>query len=472
MFKKVFFTLVVLSLTISACGSNQSSGTSLSIENKSAVDLGDEQLQVPPLQEDEQRGQDNGNPPPPQEDGQQGQNNGNPPAPQDGSQQGQGSGSGYNVEQAISDHAQLTTIAFDALAFLTGDQCTDTFLPPSKIADFFGFQYLRDNDSGQLGHNTSFLPLAANNVLYILTDEQIGQLISLAEEQTPLIEEYGYQRFTLMDAFRRQLEGQTPSDSANLSAEAVMDYSATLFRLDGEISLRRAQVLGEIVRTMTPNQIEAMQQLTATGSEGWSDVGDQVDKQSMSHEMHVAVMTYASQLFSWYAGSIEADTYFCPERHGTYFGSFYLKDIPAMGNPGYSISTSLTGDAGESLLNLLDEIQRALITDLVNLQSESLREIVTTREQIATELRQLMTQENIDTALVLQLSERYGELDGYISYLYATNFAEVYKSLTPAQQAELDTLRTSLEITTCSGAYLYSDNIPMPIVDNTNFMFK
>ncbi len=58
-----------------------------------------------------------------------------------------------------------------------------------------------------------------------------------------------------------------------------MDYSATLFRLDGEISLRRAEVLGEIVRTMTPDQIEAMQQLTTTGSEGWSDVGDQVDKQ-------------------------------------------------------------------------------------------------------------------------------------------------------------------------------------------------
>jgi hypothetical protein len=31
-------------------------------------------------------------------------------------------------------------------------------------------------------------------------------------------------------------------------------------------------------------------------------------------------MAYASDLFSWYAGSIDADVYYCPERHGTYFG--------------------------------------------------------------------------------------------------------------------------------------------------------
>ena len=52
----------------------------------------------------------------------------------------------------------------------------------------------------------------------------------------------------------------------------------------------------------------------------------------------------------WYAGNVEADVYFCPERHATYFGSFYMKDIPAMGNPNFSISTSLTGDSGEAFL--------------------------------------------------------------------------------------------------------------------------
>jgi hypothetical protein len=45
-------------------------------------------------------------------------------------------------------------------------------------------------------------------------------------------------------------------------------------------------------------------------------------------------MTYAGDIYSWYAGSVEADVYFCPERQGTYFGSFYLKDTPVMSTGG------------------------------------------------------------------------------------------------------------------------------------------
>jgi len=56
----------------------------------------------------------------------------------------QGKGGGYSIEQAVSDRAQLSTIAFDGLAFLTGDFGCNTFLPPGKVADFCGFQYMRD----------------------------------------------------------------------------------------------------------------------------------------------------------------------------------------------------------------------------------------------------------------------------------------------------------------------------------------
>ena len=45
----------------------------------------------------------------------------------------------YTMSQTISDEAQMMTIAFDALAFMTGDACSDTFLPPGKVADYAGF---------------------------------------------------------------------------------------------------------------------------------------------------------------------------------------------------------------------------------------------------------------------------------------------------------------------------------------------
>ena len=61
-------------------------------------------------------------------------------APQRGEQPGGSSPEGkqsmthraMTIEQTVSDEAQRNTIAFDALAFLTGDLCADSFLPPQK----------------------------------------------------------------------------------------------------------------------------------------------------------------------------------------------------------------------------------------------------------------------------------------------------------------------------------------------------
>ena len=390
----------------------------------------------------------------------------NPPPPSSDTSE-----SHYNVEQATSDRAQLNTIAFDALAWMTGDFCSDTFLPPGKVTDYFGFQYLRDNDPDEMGHNTSFVPRIANSVLYILTDDQIADLITLAEEQVDSINAIAEMRFPLIDAFRRHLEGDIPTGTDGLDLDSVMAYGADLFKLDGEVSLGRAEGLGSIARSLTTQQRTDLADLAAGGSLSWPDLPDQVDKQTMPHDVHVAVMTYASEFFSWYAGSVEADVYFCPERHGTYFGSFYMKDMPAMGNPGFSISTSLTGDKGEAFLNLLTSAQRAVIEGLVDEQRAALLEIVAVREDISTELRKLMIQTSIDEASIMNLSERYGELDAQIAALYAIAFTDIYRTLSSSQIAEMHDLR-DLDGYSCNGAYLYSENIAMPTIGNTDFLFE
>lgn len=393
-------------------------------------------------------------------------NEGHRPGEQPGGHTG-----GYSVEQAVSDRAQLTTIAFAGLAHLTGDLCGDTFLPPGKVSDFFGFQYLRDTDSGEMGHNTAFVPRSANNILYILNDVQKAKLIALAKKQVTQINAFGYERFPLMKAFRRHLEGDIPAGSNGLDKQAVIKYSAELYRLDGRLSFQRARVLGGIIRSLDKEQRAYLDKMAAGNSLSWLDLPDQVDKQSFSHEEHVAVMTYASEMFSWYAGSVEADTYFCPERHGMYFGAFYMKDIPAMGNPDYSISTQITGDSGEAFLKILTDSQRELITSLVNIQREALKEIVSTRRAISEKLRQFMQQESVDEDAVLALSKKYGELDGEISYYYAMHFADVYKTLSNAQKKQLMALR-NLKDFSCNGAFLYSRNIAMPEIMNTDFLFS
>lgn len=398
-----------------------------------------------------------------------------PPSGQEQPPQEQGQGPReMTIEQAISDEAQRNTIAFDALAFLTGDLGADSFFPPGKVADFWGFQYLRDNDPSEMGHNTDFLTKAAFNMLTVLTPEQRAELVTLAQGQVDDINEYGYMRFTLMDAFRRLLAGDLPTGTTSLDEEAVKAYSAELYRLDGEISYERAQVMGGMLNSLDETQRAYLDALVGVGMLDWPDVEEPSDVRGLERDVKVAVMTYAGDMFSWYLGSIEADVYFCPERQGTYFGSFYMKDAPAVGNPGYNIGTNITADYGIYLLETLSPEQSALITTLVDIQRPYLLDIVETRKEIAAQLRRFMSGDSAGQSEILALMKTYGELDGAIVHNFAVNFAQVSQTLSDEQLAQLMALREELlgELIFPNGAYLYSQSIPTPEIPNTDFLFR
>ncbi|MBF0121324.1 MAG: hypothetical protein HQK79_21020 [Desulfobacterales bacterium] len=380
--------------------------------------------------------------------------------------------SSYTIEQAMSDKAQLTTIAFSGLAFMTGTLGADSFMPPGKVADFFGFQYMRDIDENGYGHNTTFLTTVASNVLSILNDSQKALLISLAKEQESVYTKFGYGRYPILKAFRDNLEGNIPDGSTGLNQENVKEYTAKLYEIDAELSYRRAEVLGNIINSFTDDQKAYLAQMEFNDSSTWPSVSeDESLKKGLTNVQHVALMTYASELFSWYKGSIDADTYFCPERHGTYFGGFYMKDYPAMGNPDYFISTSLTGDSGQSFLDTLTETQRERITSIISLQSADLKEIAEIREEVAVSLRKFMQGESVDRASVVTLIKRYGELDGEMSYYYASRFAEVYNTLTSEQKEKLIEIRNQNVFPETGTGYLYSTSIKLPSVINCDYLF-
>jgi len=249
-----------------------------------------------------------------------------------------------------------------------------------------------------------------------------------------------------------------------------MQYSADLYVLDGQLSYRRAQVMAGVIRSLNEPQKSAWARLKFGDSGTWPEVAPALDRRSMSHESSVAVMTYASEMFSWQAGSVEADTYFCPERHGMYFGGFGMKTAPAMGKRDYAISTTLTGNSGESFLGALTEAQRQQITALVDLQRQDLGEITRIRRSIATELRRFLKGETADRDKVLTLSRRYGQLDGNLSYLYATAFAKVGQTLSAQQRQKLAGMRSS-NPTDPKGPFLYSSPISMPKIGSTDGLF-
>jgi hypothetical protein len=294
--------------------------------------------------------------------------------------------------------------------------------------------------------------------------------VALGRSQENGILRFAALRFPLIKAFRQNLEGEIPTGSTGLDKKAVVKYSADLYELDGQLAFQRAKVMGSVLCGLSKPQKAALAKLKFGDSRTWPVLPEPLDRRSVSHTVHVAVMTYASEMFAWYGGSVEADTYFCPERHGMYFGGFGMKTAPAMGKQDYSISTSLTGDSGEAFLATLTTSQRQLITYLVDLQREDLAEIVKTRRAIATELRRFLKGEAANENKVLSLSRRYGELDGEISYLYAKAFAKAGQSLTAGQRQTLAGMRKS-NPSDPKGPFLYSSPINTPSIRNTDFLF-
>jgi len=379
----------------------------------------------------------------------------------------------YSIEQAVSDQAQLHTIAFNGLAFVTGDFGASTFIPPGKVCDFFGFQYMRDIDAAQKGHNPMFLNRVAGNVLKTLTDEQRKDFEQLARKQAEQFNTLARKRWPLIKAFCRELGDDVPAGSPGLNKEAVVRYVGELFAFDAELSYTRAEAFGKLAASFTPEQKTFLGKMKFGDFNTWPDVD--MDKYKLPRgtdkSVNVAYMTYASEFFSWYAGSVEADVYFCPERHGTYFGGFYMKDMPAMGKKDFDISTSVTGDSGKTFLEILSEEQRKNITAIPDLQRKALKEMIDVRRGVSTELRRFLKGEQADREKVLALGKRYGELDGEVSYLYAAAFAKVNKTLTEKQRAELVKLR-NLDGYKSAPAYLYSDAVrETPQLPNTDGFF-
>ena len=369
----------------------------------------------------------------------------------------------YSIDQTVSDNAQLHTIAFSGLAFLTGDFGASTFIPPGKVCDYFGFQYMRDIDAAGKGHNPMFLNRVAGNVLQVLSEKQKQVFRDLAAEQAPQLESLARMRLPLIKAFHQQRDGVLPAGSTGLNKQAVAEYVGEIFARDAELSLRRAEAMAQVYRSLTDDQRSYFAKMKFGDFDSWPPLDQRDRPQERSRgrsKLHnVAYMTYVSEFFSWTAGSVEADAYFCPERHGTYFGGFYMKDMPAMGKRDFDISTSVTGDSGRDFLEaVLSPEQRRVIVATLDPQRQALEEIVTLRKSISTELRKLLVGTVPDRDKVVALGRRYGQLDGEMSWRYTMAFSEVNRTLTDDQRAALKRLR-NLEGYQSAPYYLFSQAV-------------
>ncbi|MBI4720803.1 MAG: YbhB/YbcL family Raf kinase inhibitor-like protein [Chitinivibrionia bacterium] len=327
-----------------------------------------------------------------------------------------------------------------------------------------------------------FTTLTADPVLVLLNDAQLKILSDLGTAEASLNDAYGYARFPLAKAFRRLNDGDLPAGKTGLSRDAVKAYSAYLFSIDGEMSYLRAQAYASVLGSMDATQQAKLAAMKGKGSLEWTQPTEAQVAAVLARYPGQMMRTYAGEMLAWYMGNIDADVYFCPERQGTYFGSFFMKDIKAMNNPSYTIDSNMTADMGDAFLAALNTTQKTKVTDLVTTQKADLLSIVSKRNEISALLRNLLTSGGtIDRTTVVNLARQYGELDGDISYLYATAFSSVGTSLTGDQKNTLTTLRKTATAEAggtpdydnlCGNGYLYSARLNNPpTVMNTDFMF-
>ncbi|MCP4411031.1 MAG: hypothetical protein GY808_00425 [Gammaproteobacteria bacterium] len=379
----------------------------------------------------------------------------------------------YSIEQATSDNAQLHTISFAALSFMSSGMCDMSFLPPGKHASYFGFQYLRDVVGGAAGHEQNFVSHIANTMLYILSTQQKQILFDLAKQQQKNIKLFALKRFPLLTAFERFGNQQLPQGTTQLNRDKIIQQSAALYALDGELSYQRSVGFGKVVNSFTQKQKDYLNLFKSIPYDSWPQREEQLDKRKFEHSVHVSLMTYASELFSWYIGDLKQDVYFTPERTAAYFGAYWTKAAPmkAVKRNNYRISTALTSDSGDLFLQILDEQQKSQITNLIQHQKPFLMEMVSVRESIAAEIRSTLTGSVVNQNKVVDLSQRFGELDGEIAYLYANVYTSIKTSLSQSQFQKATQIRDIAQYS-CKGAFIYSEPSTIPTVKNITSFFK
>jgi hypothetical protein len=308
------------------------------------------------------------------------------------------------MNQTVSANAGNIT-ADQVLAYMSGSLDMERFLQPERTP--------RGMPNGGM--------MAANGLLSVLSDEQLAALVQLAETQTADINQTGVNRIVLAEAFYAVLNGGVSADGASVDLTAVTQYAADLYELEGQILLERAQALGSILSSLDETQVAELESML-------SDAGNRsalcapVDLSDLTMEERMLVMSYAAEMMGWYMGQNaegNADV-----------------QVPDRPQPPEGNMTCARGP-GAMFLNVLTDEQKALLSDLVSSQAAYVEEMSSIRENVTAQLSLAMSGSEIDQQTVLDLMNRYGELEGTILYNYAATFAEINSTLTAEQRQML-----------------------------------
>jgi hypothetical protein len=379
------------------------------------------------------------------------------------------------IGQTLGKAGQVNTLAASALGWFTGDLCADTFFPPGELIDFWGFQYLRDTDADEMGHNSNFAAKATYAVVNVLNTTQKMWLLDLAYAQAGQL---GISSLSLANktsaTYDAAVYGRLPFQLAvrdaralNMNKTRVMAYSGEMYASMGRLAIERAKLYARLWKSLNSSQMTLLDSYTSFNHLPNKTVDSTASKVN-GQWIGLLYGTFAGDFLAWYKGNSVADAYFAPERVASYFGLFYMKDIISLQMNAYGVSTTIsseiTGDYGENLRNQLTNAQDWNMDHLLDLELPHAYQYYYARVNATRLLRQFLSVGYADEALILSLAREMGEHDGAISYYASMALNNISRSLDSTQLASFASIKQS-GIPACSGYWYLSYNYPMPAVD-------
>lgn len=159
---------------------------------------------------------------------------------------------GIKTKLPKKDKKELVNIAARLLSWTTGTPQINDYEVVGKPGQHFGFVSLRiDSNHGVKRGGV------ANEVLALLTDEQISAIDEAATQNAEIFEDFSIARARLMRTLETAQDGQKPEP------KAVQTYGAQIGRLEAEMTWAQAQAMLQIRKSMTETQLTALLEMRA-----------------------------------------------------------------------------------------------------------------------------------------------------------------------------------------------------------------
>lgn len=281
-----------------------------------------------------------------------------------------------------------TEAASKFFTWITGTVEQAHYEPIGEVANYFGFAALRNEirDSFGEGADEGFRGAASREVLELLDEQQRALMYELLDEHRNAINGFLDDRVLLVD------ELWALKDDQELDYDRVAELMISVGQYEGEITVITAQKYAEIMATLTPDQIQYLEDMRTLAvsieemdsAELMPNGPDANAEFALLNDEDAEFMAeVTSKIVSWATGTLEDSHYLPTGKIGNFFGFSSYRYVDRAG-----VSR---GDAAGFVDAVVTPDQQAILCGLSTNVVEYTNDYIEGREVLISDLDPLKT---------------------------------------------------------------------------------